>query len=216
MAFLRKHKKLFPTKDHFLPIYSRQIAFAVQAASALRDMMQTADPKEWRRLEKEVKQCEIQGDAMLSEFYEELYYKMMAPIKRSDFQHLAMEIDEFIDHINSAAKSMILYSPDKIDPQLQDIAQYIESEADALRIVVPYLEDIEKNFSLITLQCDRITELEHASDDAYEDYIGYIFREEKNPIELMKYKNIAEVLEEASDAAKKISDRIRGLTIRYK
>lgn len=216
MSFFRKHKKLFPAKDHFLPIYSRQVAFAVQAASALREMMRTSDPAEWRKFEKEVKQCEIQGDAMLSEFYEELYEKIITPMKRRDFQHMAMEIDEFIDHINSAAKSMILYSPGKIAPQLQDIAQYIESEADALRTVVPYLEDIEKNFTLITLQCDRITELEHASDDAYEDYIGYIFREEKNPIELMKYKNIAEVLEEATDSAKKISDRIRGLTIRYK
>ena len=63
--------------------------------------------------------------------------------------------------------------------------------------------------------CDRITELEHAADDAYEEYIGEIFRNEKNAIELMKYKNLAEELELTTDSAKKVSDHIRKLLLRY-
>ena len=215
MLFFRTQKKLFPPKGPFLPIYIRQAAFAVEASEALHAMMQTGDQTEWRRLEKEVKQCEVQGDAMLSEFYEELCERVMPPMKRSDFQHMAMEIDEFIDSINTAAKSMMLYSPEKIDPQLLDMAQYIEDEANALKMAVSLMDDAAGNFSAVTLQCDRITELEHAADDSYEEYIGYIFREQKNPIELMKYKNIAEALESSTDAAKKISDRIRNFLIRY-
>lgn len=215
MRFFGKQKRLFSSNGHFLPIYIRQTAFALEASEALFAMMQTVDHSEWRKLEKEVKQCEVQGDAILSEFYEELYERVMSPMKRSDFQHMAMEMDEFIDCINGAAKSLLLYYPEKIDPQLVDLAQYIEDEARALKMAIPYLDDIVENFSAITLQCDRITELEHAADDAYEEYIGYIFREEKNPIELMKYKNIAEVFEAATDAAKKISDSIRNLLLRY-
>ncbi len=77
------------------------------------------------------------------------------------------------------------------------------------------LGDLRHNFSQISLGCDRITELEHAADDAYEEYIGYIFTQEKNAIELMKYKNIAETLEAATDAGKTVSDNIRKIILRY-
>lgn len=187
----------------------------MQASEALLKMLQSDDRAEWRRYEKEVKQCEVQGDAMLSEFYEELYDKVLTPLKRSDYQHLAMDIDDFVDQINAAAKSLLLYGPKKVDSQMVDMAQYIRSEAEALRSALNCLSDIKKNFSIITLQCDRITELEHAADDSYEEYIGHIFKEESDAIELMKYKNIAEALEAATDGAKKISDRIRTLLLRY-
>jgi uncharacterized protein Yka (UPF0111/DUF47 family) len=80
---------------------------------------------------------------------------------------------------------------------------------------VSYFGDLGKNYVQIVLQCDRITELEHAADDAYEEYIGFIFKNESNAIELMKYKNIAEVFEACTDAAKTVSDCVRKTILRY-
>ena len=77
------------------------------------------------------------------------------------------------------------------------------------------MNDLSSNYLPITQQCDRITELEHAADESYEEYIGFIFTNEKNPIELMKYKNIAEVFEATTDAAKRVSDNIRKIILRY-
>ena len=65
------------------------------------------------------------------------------------------------------------------------------------------------------MQCERITELEHAEDDSFAEYIGYIFTNEKNAIEVMKYKNIAEAFETATDAAKTVSDSVRKIILRY-
>ena len=62
---------------------------------------------------------------------------------------------------------------------------------------------------------ERVTELEHAADDAYEEYMGYIFGNEENTRELIKYKNLAEMLENATDAHKRISDNIRKLLLNY-
>ena len=67
----------------------------------------------------------------------------------------------------------------------------------------------------MTIQCDRITELEHAADDTYEEYVGYIFQNQTDAIELMKSKNIAEMLEATTDTAKVFSDHIRKLLLRY-
>jgi uncharacterized protein Yka (UPF0111/DUF47 family) len=68
---------------------------------------------------------------------------------------------------------------------------------------------------VITTQCDRVTELEHAADETFEDYISFIFKNEKDPIQLIKYKNIAEILESSTDAAKRVSDTVRKIIIRY-
>ena len=65
------------------------------------------------------------------------------------------------------------------------------------------------------MQCDRITELEHAADDAFAEYIGFIFTKESNPIELIKYKNIVEAFEATTDAAKRVSDSVRKMIMRY-
>lgn len=215
MRFLRYFQRFSSTKTHFVPIFSQQAAYIKQASSALVSMMKTNDQAEWRRLEKEVKMCEVQGDAMLTEFYEELYENLMAPISRDHLQTIAMYIDDFLDSINGSAKAVLLYRPEKIGPQLLELAQYIEYEADALKEIVSMLGDLKENFSSVSLQCERISELEHAADDSYEEFIGDIFSNEKNPIELMKYKNIAENLETTSDAAKKVSDHVRTILLSY-
>lgn len=215
MDFIKRLKLGFSSKKSIIPIYSQQAGYIVQAAESLLEMMKTTENSEWTRLEKEVKLCEVQGDAMLTEFYEELYEKIFSRISKADLQTIAMNIDDFLDGINGAAKSILLYNPQKIDSQLVDLAQYIVYAADALKNMVSYLDDIKGNFSAVAIQCDRITEVEHAADDAYEEYIGYIFNNEKNAIELMKYKNIAESLEAATDAAKSISDHIRKVMLRF-
>ena len=215
MKPIKKIRSLFASKTHILPIYTQQVAYIKQASSALVKLTETTSHEDWRKLEKEVKLCETQGDAMLTEFYEQLYEGIFTSLDRIDLQTIAMYIDEFLDNINDSAKSVLLYLPDRIDQQLAELAQYIESEAEALKDLVVCLDNVRANFSSLTLVCDRITELEHAADDAYEEYIGYVFHNEKNPIELMKYKNIAEMFENTTDAAKRVSDYVRKMLLRY-
>ncbi len=139
----------------------------------------------------------------------------MTSMRRSDMQTIAMSIDEFLDHINDSAKSILLYMPERIDLQIRDLAQYINTEANALRTMMGLMENPRSNYSQIVLQCERITELEHAADDVFAEYIGYIFTNEQNAIDVMKYKNIAEAFEAATDAAKDVSDNVRKIVLRY-
>ena len=178
-------------------------------------MTETVDPVQWRKMEKEIKACEVQGDALLTEFHEQLYEGLIRKIKRSDLQTIAMKIDTFLDNINDSAKSIPLYMPKRIDAQIADLAQYINAAADSIKKLMPLFTDLKKNYARILVQCERITELEHAADDTFAEYIGYIFTHESDPIELMKYKNIAEAFELATDAAKSVSDSIRKMLMRY-
>lgn len=215
MGFMDFWKNLGRGKQHYMPVFAQQAAFLHHAAGALCEMLDTLDHSQWRRLEKDVKACEVQGDALLTEFHEQLYENIISKMRRSDIQTIAMNVDDFLDHINGAAKSILLYCPVRFDAQLKDLAQYIYAETDAMKKMFALFDDIKRNYTQIVLQCDRITELEHAADDSYEEYIEYIFRNEENAVELIKYKNIAEALEGATDSAKRVSDSVRKIILRY-
>ena len=201
--------------QYYLPVFAQQATYLLHASGTLCEMMETMDLTKWRSLEKEIKACEVQGDALLTELHEQLSEKLIARIKKIDIQAIAMSMDELLDHINDSAKSFHLYSPDRIDPQIADLAQYIHAQADALRHMVKYLGNIKANYAQIAKQCERITELEHAADDTYEEYIGFIFKNEKDAIQVIKYKNIAELLEAATDAAKRVSDNVRKVILKH-
>ena len=215
MKILRLFRRLAGRKPAYAPVFAQQSTYLVQASKALMAMTETEDSSQWKMYEKEVKACEVQGDALLAEFHEHLYEDLMTAVTRSDLQTIAMDIDAFLDHINDSAKSILLYMPERIDPQIRDIAQFINAEAGAIRTMMPYMANMKKNYAQIVMQCDRITELEHAADDTLAEYIGFIFTEESNPIELIKYKNIVEAFEATTDAAKRVSDSVRKMIMRY-
>ena len=215
MKLVKIFRRLLGRKQQYIPVFIQQVTYIQQASHALCLMTETMEQAQWRLYEKEIKACEVQGDAMLTEFHEMLYESLMASLRRSDLQTIAMSIDDFLDHINDSAKAILLYKPERIDMQIKDLAQFINTEAEALRKMMELLSDPRRNYARIVMQCDRITELEHAGDDTFAEYIGYIFTNEDNAIEVMKYKNIAEAFESATDAAKAVSDIVRKIVLRY-
>lgn len=208
-------KRTLRRNQHFLPFYAQQATYLLHASETLCHMTETMDDVDWRKFEKEIKACEVQGDALLAEFNETLRENILVSLRRSDLQTIAMHMDEFLDTINDSAKTITLYMPQRIDPQICDLASYINAEAEALKKMLSYFGDLKKNYAHINMQCERITELEHAADDVFAEYIGFIFTNDKDAIEIMKYKNIAEAFESATDAAKVVSDTVRKMILRY-
>jgi len=208
-------KRIVRKKQPFLPFFAQQCTYLLHASATLIKMTETKEAIDWRKYEKEVKACEVQGDALLSEFNEMLRENLLMSLRKTDLQTIAMYLDDFLDTINDSAKTITLYQPQRIDSQIHDLATYINAEADSLKKMLGYFNDIKKNYAQINMQCERITELEHAADDAFAEYIGFIFTNDKDAIEIMKYKNIAEAFESATDAAKLVSDAVRNMILRY-
>lgn len=215
MVLGRQVKGFFRKRSDFVPIFSQQAAFLCQTSESLVEMLGTTDVEEWRRHEREIKLCEVQGDALVTEFREQLNGRMIGAISKIDLQTISMSMDDCLDVIKDAAKAVLIYHPKKIDAQLKDLVQLIRSEAYALRELLPMLADIRRKVTSITLQCDRVAELEHAADDAYEEYVGYIFRDEPDLREMTKYKNLAELFEKATDSEKRVADNVRTLLLKY-
>lgn len=204
----------YPVRE-LVPIFEAQADLLYESAKLLADMQKTLDPSCWRQSFYEIRGNEHKGDAMLTEFREAQRSLPLSAGVRRELRTIAMALDDALDVIKDASNAMNIYNPAKIDPQLQELARIIVEEADALRQVFPLLVSIKKNAASISLLADRVRELEHDADEAYEAYVGYIFSEEPDLREMTKYKNLAELYEKATDTEKHVSDCIRILLMRY-
>lgn len=211
----RLQARLFSKKHDFISILSKQAEYLGSTTASLVGMFAAEDPAEWLRAEQEIKSCEVMGDALLTEFHEQLTDRWIMAVNKMDLQAVAMAMDDCLDVIKDTSKALLIYHPDRIDSQLGDLAQLALSQSEAIKAMIPLLTDIRLHLPEIQLQCDRVTELEHAADDGYEDYIGFIFQNVEDVRELIKYKNLAEMLENTTDAYKKISDNIRKLLLNF-
>ena len=205
---------LYPMRE-LVPIFEKQASLLEDSARLLCDMQLTLDPSRWRQTFYEIRNNEHKGDAMLTEFREVQRTLPLRAGVRRELSTIAMALDDALDVVKDASNAINIYNPAKIDTQLQELTRIIVEEARALRQIFPLLSDIRKNSAVILLQADRVTELEHDADEAYEAYVGYIFSEEPDIREMTKYKNLAELYEKATDTEKRVSDCIRILLMRY-
>ena len=207
--------RVFYPMRELLPIFARQADLLCSSAELLCGMQQSRDRDHWKQVFSEIRNNEHLGDALLTEFREQTFHAILSTGVRRELTTIAMALDDVLDVIKDASNALTIYQPAKIDPQLQELTRIIWDESKALKIIFPLLADIRKNAAEITLQADRVTELEHEADEAYENYIGYIFTQEPDLREMTKYKNLAELYEKATDTEKRVSDCIRILVMRF-
>ena len=199
---------------HFFPTYLQQAQTAQVAAKYVKELVKSDDPEERRLLSRMIKKQETTGDELLREFYFELNEAFVTPFDREDMNALAMDLDKFLDFINHSAKTILMYNPKRIDKQIKEIIDNIHEDASTMIEIFSLLDDLGKNHQQISDLCQKVTLIEHAVDDIYGDYISYLFTNEKDEIELLKYKEIAQVIEDTTDRAKEVTTTVKSLIIK--
>lgn len=201
-------------EKHFFPTYSKQAETAQIASKYLKELVKSDDPEERKLLTRMIKKQETTGDELLREFYVELNEAFITPFDREDMNALAMDLDKFLDFINHSAKTILMYNPKKIDKQIKEIIDNIHEDASIMKQIFGLLDDISKNHQQISELCQKVTLIEHAVDDIYGDYISYLFSNEQDEIELLKLKEIAQVIEDTTDRAKDVTTTVKSIIIK--
>ena len=201
-------------EKHFFPTYLKQAETAQIASKYLKELVKSDDPEERKLLTRMIKKQESTGDELLREFYVELNGAFITPFDREDMNALAMDLDKFLDFINHSAKTILMYNPKKIDKQIKEIIDNIHEDASIMMEIFGLLDDLGKNHQQISELCQKVTLIEHAVDDIYGDYISYLFSNEQDEIELLKLKEIAQVIEDTTDRAKDVTTTVKSIIIK--
>ena len=201
-------------EKRFFPTYIKQAETTLIAAKYLQELVKSDDPEERKLLTRMIKKQETTGDELLREFYIELNAAFVTPFDREDMNALAMALDKFLDYINYSAKTIFMYNPKKIDHHIREIINNIEEDAALMIELFKLLDNLAANQPQLTELCQKITHIEHVVDELYVEYISYLFSNETDEIELLKYKEISQAVEDTTDRAKDVASTIKCLIIK--
>lgn len=203
--------ELIPKELKFFDFLNLQAANLMKAAgyfkAALKDgVLDEAEVKKMHDLEHE-------GDALAHEITDMLNRTFITPIDREDIYSLANSLDDVLDLLNAMAGRMKLY---KLDPRDEYFAQFIDlidQAAAALSNAVKYMPDTKRQRRVLDY-CIEVNRLENLGDLVREKAIGRLFELEKDPVTVIKWKEIYETAEGALDDCEHVAKFIESVLVK--
>lgn len=201
-----------PKDKSFYPLYAQQSENIEKAAKTLKTMMAKTDLEHLEMLKKEVKSYELAGDEVLKVFYTKLNNTVLTPFERDDMHQLAELMDNFLDRIDDCANIILTRHFGHLDSDLDTMAENILFAAESLNNIIRELEFIStgKSKDIVRL-CNEIKTIEHDNDELYCSFISKLFSKNYSLVEIIKRKDLVQVLENTTNSAKYISDKIRSI-----
>ena len=186
---------LVPQKREFFGLYNRAAANIVAVSELLEEMLERF-PEGAHDLVRKVKELEHEGDRLTHELVDLLNRTFVTPFDRDDMYRLAGALDDICDHIDEAAGRVVSYGVSEIRLQAREQAHVVRRSAGKLTDAVALLEGFQDSRGHL----DELRELEDVGDRILHDSVSSLFMARADPLELIRWKDIHESLEEAVDA----------------
>jgi predicted phosphate transport protein (TIGR00153 family) len=165
-----------------------------------------------QRLSK-LKEIEHEADIITHRTYEKMHTTFLTPIDREDIYALVNKMDSILDMTEASAIRMSLYKIKAPKEELIQQAKLLNEATAKVKQVVRGLRDM-KNAKMILDACIEINTLENAGDQILRSTMANLFEREKDPFELIKWKEIFERFEEAMDVCEDVSNIVEGIVLK--
>lgn len=185
---------------------------ALQAALALRDLCY--DYRNVKEAAARLHEFEHRGDEIGHRIYEQLNKTFITPLDREDIISLYSAIDDVTDYVHSAADLMSVYKVETIPPIAQQLSDCIVGCAEEVVKAVPHLRK-RSELDQILPSVIQINSLENKADDLKRDGLAELFSHPEDVVHIIKWRDIYEEMEQATDKAEDIADVLRGLAIKH-
>src|SRR5919204_1846813 len=187
--------RLIPRDVKFFEMFAEMSGNLTRGARLLTDLL--ADFKNVEARVHELHEIEHVGDDMTHTVLTKLNQTFITPFDREDIHRLATSLDDVLDFIYAAAERLTMYKITSAPPAAHQLAQLIVRQTEEIAKGVAHLEKQDN----VLQYCVEINRLENEADRVARDAIARLFDVEKDPIALIKLKELYEVLETATDKA---------------
>ena len=191
---------LIPRDGTFFEMFSQMSDNLMAGARTMVELF--SDFKDVDARIAELHRIERRGDEMTHAILTKLNSTFITPFDREDIHALASSLDDVLDFLNSAGARIIMYRITNPPPAALELSRLILQQAQELHAALPKLR---KNGDVLT-HCVEINRIENEADVVSRAAIGRLFDEEKNPINLIKIKELIEFLEMATDKAEDVAN----------
>jgi len=201
--------RLIPREEKF---YADFIALADQlvTAAGLLERMMASDPPDWS-LAVQIQQVEHDCDTITHEIIQRLNRTFVTPIDREDIHSLAKSLDDVMDAIDAAASVIRRYHVAPVRFGARELAGVIVKSSDQVRMAVAALERKTGVHGLAV----EVNRLENEADRLHDDALRRLFDEERDPIAIIKWKEVLDFLEEATDRCEDVANVLEGVVVKH-
>lgn len=199
---------LIPRDNTFFDMFAQMSDNLIAGARTMVDLF--TDYKDVEAKVAEIRRIERTGDEMTHAVLTKLNQTFITPFDREDIHQLASRLDDVLDFLNAAGARIIMYRITNPPPVALDLARLILLQAQELSRALPLLR---KNGDILT-HCVEINRIENEADVISRAAIGQLFDQEKDPITLIKTKELIEFLESATDKAEDVANVLESVVLK--
>ena len=201
---------LFPKKIDFFEMFDRALENVSRAANVLVDTLNNFETFEKKA--KVIYEFEQEGDMLTHDIMKDLNKTFLTPIDREDIHALASRIDDVIDLMWAAVDRMTVYRIEKPTPEVISIAEDLQMTTDILKKALRELRS--KQYFRVQEHCIEINRLENRIDRKYRDALGKLVNDQNDPVYIIKWKDIYQLFEDASDRAEDIANILESIVLK--
>lgn len=200
--------RIIPRETKFFDLFEQISANVTAGAKMIEELLR--DYENVQVKVEQLKEIEHKGDDLTHAVMTKLNQTFITPFDREDIHRLASSLDDVLDFVNAAAQKMVMYKISNPPSAAIRLAELIVRQSEELHKAV---SELEKNHRILDY-CVEINRLEDEADRVTREAVGSLFEHQKDPITLIKHKELFEVLEMATDKAEDAANVLEAIILK--
>ena len=201
--------RLIPREERFFDDFVA-LADQIRRGAVLLEEMLAPDRPIWDKAD-EIKEVEHKCDFLTHEVIQRLHRTFVTPLDREDIHSLARSLDDVMDAIDASASIIRLYQIEHVRPDARELGRIIAASTEQ---VVKAMKALERRKG-VAEPAVEINRLENEADRAHQAAVRRLFEEERDPVVIMKWKEVLDFLEEATDRCEDVANVLEGVVVKH-
>ena len=201
---------LLPREDEYFTLFSQVTEKIQDASTALVEMMHD-ESTNFEAQSKRIKDAEHACDELTHTITTKLNKSFITPFDREDIFTLVVALDDVCDYVDAGARAVIMYGITEISDHAKQLAKVIQSQAMEIHSAISMLSKPDGMNQHIV----EIHRLENEADDVYFRAIGALFNNATDPLTVIKWKELYEILENATDRCETVANIIESVILKH-
>ena len=194
--------RLIPRDIRFFDLFEASGSNLAVAAAQLNELVDNFDRLDERI--RDIQALEKEGDRIDREIGQRLEDSFVAPFDREDIHQLSGRLDDVVDYVQAVAESLVIYDIKQPTDDCRELARILAAQGTELAAALHRLEKMKG----ATTHLEKVHELEHRADGVSRAAIGRLFRDQVDPLEVIKWRELYLELENGIDAAEDAAEAI--------
>ena len=206
-------ERLMPRTDDFFADFEAQAATVAEGARLLKDLLD--DFTDVARKCQAIKDVEHRGDDITHRAFSRLHTQFITPFDRSEIHRLLSRIDDVLDLADAASERLGLYDIDSVLPEARELCAVFLLQVERMEVAVRGLRNMKKDPDAILEACKEMNVLENQADSLTRRTMAKLFKRGNDPLTVMKWKEIIDLIEDATDRAEDVANVIEGVVLEH-